>query len=65
MTILKETQVQTKVTNLEQTKNPLVVILQLMAQRASAARGPGNGARSGPFVRATRNAGNTMALVGR
>src|SRR4029450_13310563 len=30
-----------------------------MAQRASADRGPGNGARSGSFVRATRNAGNT------
>src|SRR4030095_8729481 len=35
-----------------------------MAQCASADRGPGNGARSGPFVRATRNAGNTWHCTG-
>jgi MYXO-CTERM domain-containing protein len=47
------------VTNLEQTKNPLVIILQLMAQRASADRGPRNGAESWAFVRATHNERNT------
>src|SRR5438094_9901897 len=35
-----------------------------MAQRASADRGPGNGARSGPFVRAAHNEGSTRTLQG-
>jgi uncharacterized protein YjbJ (UPF0337 family) len=58
VTILKGTQFN-QVINLEQIKNPLAVILEFMAQCASADRGPRNGARYGPFVRATRNAGNT------
>jgi len=53
------------VTNLEQTKNPLVIILQLMAQRASADRGPRNGAEIRALRAGDLQRGEPMALVGR
>jgi len=52
------------VTNLEQTKNPLVIILQLMAQRASADRGPRDGAEMWALRAGDLQRGEHMVLVG-